>query len=79
MGKLQETLASKRFQALAIAVLCTVGAYLSKSIDIGAMWDQVRMALGVYVASIVVVQAPAETAKALSPVVNTVNVMQADK
>lgn len=65
MKKLQETLTSKRFQALAMAVLCAVGAYLTKAIDVAGMWEQIRMDLGLYITSIVAVQAPVEAMKAL--------------
>ena len=76
MDKLKETLQSKRFQALAAAVLCAVGAYLTKAIDVAGMWGQIRVDLGLYITSIVAIQAPVETIKALRGVpdviVNTV-------
>lgn len=65
MNKFRETLQSKRFQALAAAALCAVGAYLTKAIDIAGMWEQIRVDLGLYIASVVAVQAPVETIKAL--------------
>ncbi len=65
MDKFKETLNSKRFQALALAMLCAVGAYLTKAIDMAGMWEQIRMDLGIYIASVVAIQGPVETIKAL--------------
>jgi len=65
MNKFRETLQSKRFQALAAAALCAVGAYLTKAIDIAGMWEQIRMDLGLYITSIVAIQAPVDAMKAL--------------
>ena len=65
MEKLKETLSSKRFQALAMAVLCAIGAYLTKAIDVAGMWEQIRMDLGLYITSIVAVQGPVEAMEAL--------------
>ena len=64
MTKLKETLNSKRFQALVMAVLCAVGAFSSGAIEAGEMWAQIRIDLLAYVASIVLVQAPVDAMNA---------------
>lgn len=65
MDKLKETLNSKRFQVLALAMLTAVGAHMTGALEIGAMWEQIRTDLGVYLASIVAIQAPVEACAAL--------------
>ncbi len=64
LSKLKQTLSSKRFQALTLAVLCAVGAFASGSIDVAEMWSQIRVDLGLYITSVLVVQVPVETAEA---------------